>query len=197
MQRRNLYDFPHETERNFVDLPVGMYDSTESFNFFPSRYGTLVVFKGLYKYGALLWFSSENKVYIRNFYVDASKYEFRGNWKELGGVISKLLSEVMTASGGWHDECDKEANECVRSNWHDIEWCYPFRTSSNNGREAILCSASLYGRIRYDLPILLYLSNAGIERIRLCLRKRYKWKTSTRWHQYSFCSCGLAGLEVA
>lgn len=29
MLRRNLYDLPHETERDFVDLPVGMYDVGE------------------------------------------------------------------------------------------------------------------------------------------------------------------------
>ena len=45
---------------------------------------------------------------------------------KIGGVISKLLSEVMTASGGRHDKCDQSETISISEHYKRVrlEQCY-------------------------------------------------------------------------
>ena len=79
----------NETEEQLLSLPSGLYDTTKgSVHGLPDTYGTLMIVKGPYQYGFMLFGSSNTRLYFRAFWKSSSGGAYRDVWKQvsLGGV---------------------------------------------------------------------------------------------------------------
>ena len=80
-------------EDDLLALPPGCYNTTAGKDFgLPTRYGSLLVAKGEYSYGLMLFADSDNNLYYRNYYYrSTSDKGWRGEWISLTATATGTI----------------------------------------------------------------------------------------------------------